>query len=347
MVTKKPQILENLFKKPIKDKGVNMPKFQNYEQNNTQQSDLLFLPEDDGYKYALVVVDIATRLCDAAPLKNKLAKTVLDGFKIIYSRNILKMPKRMEVDDGTEFKGIVAKYFKDNNVYLRVAKPGRHRQQAIVERKNQSIGTLLFKRQLAQELLTGDDSVEWVEDLPKIIEQLNEKAKKIKQLTKNQIIALEPLCEGSTCNLLAIGTKVRTAYENPHDLFGRKLHGKFRSTDIRWNPKERTITNIGIRPGYPPLYELDNDNSVKYTKNQLQVIPKNEQYPDPSYIRGKPATFIIEKILSKKKIKGKWYLEIKWKSYKDSTMEPYKTIKEDQPEMVEQFEQELKAKNKK
>ena len=35
------------------------------------QADLLFLPNDEGYKYALVVVDIGSGLCDAEPLKSK------------------------------------------------------------------------------------------------------------------------------------------------------------------------------------------------------------------------------------------------------------------------------------
>ena len=46
-----------------------MPKFYNLEENHSHQMDILYLPEDKGYKYCLVVIDIATDNFDAQPLK--------------------------------------------------------------------------------------------------------------------------------------------------------------------------------------------------------------------------------------------------------------------------------------
>ena len=70
------QELHNLYKKPKKDKGVNMPHIHSNEINTVQQADILYLPNDNGYKYCLVVVDIGSRLTDAVPLKNKSAEDV-------------------------------------------------------------------------------------------------------------------------------------------------------------------------------------------------------------------------------------------------------------------------------
>ena len=159
------QQLHNLYKKPIKDKGVNMPHFQVLEKNLIHQADILYLPHDNGYKYALVVVDSHDRSVDAEPLKEKDSKTITAAFKKIYSRKILKEPQKIEVDNGTEFKGETKKYFEEIGVAIRTALPGRHRMQAMVERKNQEIGTALSKRMTAQELLTGEESTEWIEDL--------------------------------------------------------------------------------------------------------------------------------------------------------------------------------------
>ena len=60
-------IVTNLTKAPKKDKGVNMPNTLAGKKHAVHQMDLLFLPEDDGYRYALVVVDVATRAMDAEP----------------------------------------------------------------------------------------------------------------------------------------------------------------------------------------------------------------------------------------------------------------------------------------
>ena len=126
----KPQILDRLLQKPFKDKGKNIPHFQPKDENITQQIDLLFLPDDNGYKYALMVADIGgKRKLDAEPLKKKDSASVLTALKAIYSRDILKVPAIVEMDPGSEFKGEVEKWFKSEKVAIRVGKTGRHRQQ--------------------------------------------------------------------------------------------------------------------------------------------------------------------------------------------------------------------------
>lgn len=50
-------MLQNLFKKPKKETRDEMPHFTEKPDMWEQQCDLLFLPEDKGYKYCLVCVD--------------------------------------------------------------------------------------------------------------------------------------------------------------------------------------------------------------------------------------------------------------------------------------------------
>jgi len=50
-------MLRNLYIKPVKDKGINKPHYPEFEDHYMHQADLLFLPHDDDFKYALVVVD--------------------------------------------------------------------------------------------------------------------------------------------------------------------------------------------------------------------------------------------------------------------------------------------------
>lgn len=342
------QELYNLFKKPKKDNYTNTPHFDNtYAPNVDHQADLLFMPEDNGYKYILVVTDIATRLSDVEPLQNKSAEHVKDAFNKIYKRNILKLPESITMDAGSEFKGPVKKWFEDNKVFVRYAKPGRSRQLAMVERTNQFLAKTLFMRMQAQEILTGQPSTEWTEDLADINELLNQKRERNPPPVKE-----DPVCSSQSCELLDVGTKVRVALDKPADyLTNKKLTGKFRVTDIRFNPIIRTIEDILILPNRPPLYILNDVNNpskaehgVSYTRNQLQIVPKDEQAPDTSVIRGKPTTYIIEKILNKKKIKNKWHLLIKYKAFKDPSWQPYNIIKQDAPLLVQKFEQQLKDK---
>ncbi len=144
--TKANKLLNNLLKKPKKDVGPNIPKFLVEKPNISQQADLLFLPNDDSSKYALVVTDLFNSKTDSEPLKNKESNSVKNAFETIYKRNILKMPQVITTDSGSEFKGVVKQYFKDNNVYQRTALSGRHRQVGMVEKAKYKIGFALHKR---------------------------------------------------------------------------------------------------------------------------------------------------------------------------------------------------------
>lgn len=115
----------------------------------------MYLPHDHDYKYALVVVDDCTGLTDAEPMTGREAIDSLNAIKAIYERNILTIPKyRLEVDDGSEFKAEFKKYFQQKNIYLRVAKSGRHRQQGLVEHRYQVLGRAIGMYQTFVELRT-------------------------------------------------------------------------------------------------------------------------------------------------------------------------------------------------
>lgn len=354
---KVPSIVDNLLQVAKKDKCVNMPTFQSaLFENQIQQADLLFLPNDNNYRYALVVVDNYSKMCDAEPIKTKTNDAVLAAFKTIYKRKILTLPTRkIEVDAGTEFKGSVSKYFRDNNVTVRVANTGRHRQQALVERKNQAIGKAIFKRQTHQEVLTGEVSTDWIKDLPTIVKLLNVRAarnlKKQLRKKKKTKISTDPRCSGDACNLIPIDTKVRVALEYPiNPATGERIHGKFRSTDIRFNPAVRVVKDILLTPNQPPMYLLDGNvgrdkiEPVAYTKAQLQIIPSNEKAPNYKAIRGKPKQWVAEKIVGKKKINNKILYKVHWYGFeeKDDTWEPASKLKQEIPDLIKTYESGIK-----
>jgi hypothetical protein len=341
------QELNNLFKRVSKRSKVNTPHYnQTFSPNVTHQADLLTLPVDNDYGFALVVTDIATRISDAEPLKGKSAQEVKDGLESIYERDILEKPIFMVTDSGSEFKGVVQKYLDEHDISHKFTKPGRHTQTSIVERTNQYLAKAFFRRMHAQEILTGEKSVEWVDDLPLFIKALNKRRGRKPPSVPDTVPTT--VCEGDACNLLSIGTKVRVMLEEPIDyVTKKKLSGNFRSTDIRWNPTPRYIRDILLLPGRPPLYLVsdiknDNkvDNTVGYTKNQLQVMLGDEEPPDLKSLRGDPTGFVVENILDRKKENNRVYMLVKMKGRKEPAWKLRSEVNKQVPEMVTQFESE-------
>eukprot|EP01033_Poteriospumella_lacustris_P010245 gene10245-gene11039 len=292
-----------------------MPKTQVFNKNIFHQADILYMPEDKDYKFILVVVDPYDNSVDAEPVKDILSKDndVLKAFKKIYSRKYLDFPNILTLDKGAEFtQEPVKKYFKDNEVYIKYSLTGRSRQLATVERMNQRIGTILLKRMANQELITGEKSKEWVDDLKTLIEYYNEKKKKPLKAE----ISPDPIADEYTGNLLKIGTKVRLQLDFPIDnVKGNRLIGKFRSGDTRWTAKIYKITEVLLKPGFPPMYLTDADDNVARTKNQLQKVSNKEDEPDSRFIRGNPENYIISKILDKKIENGKTFFLVKWRGF--------------------------------
>ena len=67
----KKELLYQLYKAPKRDKINDTPSTQPTSKNAIHQADILYLPNDDGYKYGLTVVDVGSRLTDCEPLKSK------------------------------------------------------------------------------------------------------------------------------------------------------------------------------------------------------------------------------------------------------------------------------------
>lgn len=82
--------------------------------NEVHQADILFTPHDTingkTYKYCLSVIDIASRFKAGEPLLDKSSSSVAKAFTRIYnSRSCpLVWPKFLQVDGGSEFKGVYA-----------------------------------------------------------------------------------------------------------------------------------------------------------------------------------------------------------------------------------------------
>ena len=86
-----------------------------------------------------------------------------------------KYLKVLQTDNGSEFKGEVAKLFEKHNVDIRRATTKyNHKHTAFVEASNKELEKLLFKPMDAQELQNPKKvSKIWVKNLNKIVNKMN------------------------------------------------------------------------------------------------------------------------------------------------------------------------------
>ena len=200
--------------------------------------------------------------------KNKLSSTVMKTLIKIYKRGIVKEPKILSVDAGTEFKDEFEAYCKKNNIILKIAHTNRHRQQSLVEAKNKIIGSNLLNLLNHKELDTGKYSKDWTKHLKPLISLINDNLPK--PITEE--IFTEPILSKNANNImLPIGTKVRIQLDVNKDITGKRLIG-WRSGDIRWSRNIFEIENFVLKAGFPIMYSLKDEINIFRTRQQLQVI---------------------------------------------------------------------------
>ena len=282
------------------------PKFDVPTPNEVHQADLLFLPHDrlgrKTYKYALTVVDVASRFKEAEPLTSKTAAEVADALSRIYKRGPLKWPKLLQVDPGREFMGAVNQLLAKHRVEVRRGRVDIHRDQGIVELFNRTLAERLFGHQQAQELVlmhmrsegSGERSREWVKRLPAVIAALNGEVTRLtgkrprdaikrKQVPQNpssvvpgRLVGLEEVKKPSSVG-------VRFLYQ-PGELEGGQRR---RATDAIWSLQVYRLGRSVTKPGEPVLYYLQGDNAPQrgFVREELLVVPSDTQLPPDGILR--------------------------------------------------------------
>ena len=260
--------------------------------NQIHQADLLFLPHDrvgrKTYRYALVVIDVASRYKDAEPLTSKESHEISKAFTNIYSRK-LKYPKTLIVDPGREFMGDVTKLMNIHNVTIQRSEAGNHRAQAFVERANRTLSERLFSHQYAQEMISDDRSRVWVKRLPAILKTLNstptritgeepDKAIKMKEVDinppkYNRVVGLDEV-------RLPIEVRVR------YLLYPGELEGgeRRRATDPIWSIQVYDISRSVVSSNQPVLYYLLDGPRRGFVREELQVVPYYTELPPNSVL---------------------------------------------------------------
>ena len=253
--------------------------------NDIHQADILYLPHDKfkkkTYKYALNIVDVASRYKGSYQLTTKNSKEVSQAFQWIYENTPLTYLKTLIIDEGSEFRGDTTKLMDKHDVIIQRSDPIQHRSQGIVERFNRTLADRLFTYQYDKELEDPSKSNrEWVFRLQNVVSSLNNEKTRliamrpvdaIKQTLVEQGFS-QPVKEYKE-KLLNIGTKVRYLYE-PGELEGYQYKGerKKRSTDPIWSVDVYKIKDRYVQKHQPTLYYLDGGPKRSFAFEELQQI---------------------------------------------------------------------------
>jgi hypothetical protein len=283
-------------------------------------ADLLELPETKkGFKYLLVVVDLATDEFDIEPITNNKSLTVVDAMKKMFKRRYIKKPyASIRTDGGAEFKDAFDKYCYENNILHKVGVAGRHQQTSNVERLNRELGRLFNGYMNAVEEKTGETFKEWVEVVPKVRTMLNDFRKKPEG---DPFTDIYPTADLTVQSKYKVHDVVYRISEKPLDALGRKQPTQnFRMGDYRWERIPRKIIRVLRYAGKVPIrYILENLPNVAYAENEL--MPAEE----------KQAMYVVQSVKAKRTMNGVKELLIKWKGYKKPSWEKYEDIKKTVP----------------
>ena len=263
------------------------------------QADLLFLPHDKlphgkkVYKYALTVVDVASRYKAAEPLTSKESDEVSKAFQRIYKKGPLKWPQLLHVDPGREFMGSATKIMENNKTSIRRGRVNIHRDQAIVERFNRTLAERLFGYQYAVEMnmkQSDKRSTEWVKRLPEVVSALNNEVtrligKKPSEAIKEKTASSKPATPysrpvGLNEKKLPPQVNVRYLYQ-PGELEG----GGKRATDPIWSLKVYNIEKVVTKPTEPVMYYLFDGPKRDLVCEELMVVPSDTQLPPANALR--------------------------------------------------------------
>ena len=206
-------------------------------------------PENNrGYRYVLVTIDNFSKYGWTVPLKNKIAQTIKDSFENILT-NSKRKPNLIETDRGKEFyNNIFQDFLNKNNIklYSRNSSYGA----VFAERFNRTIRDLLKKIVFEQ----GD--AKWIDVLPTITKQYNNRIHSSTKLTPIQASLKKN--EGYVYkNLLDKRKKVKPKFQINDLVRTADLKKTFSKGDTTsWSYKLYKITEI-INDTIPS-YRLDN-----------------------------------------------------------------------------------------
>jgi hypothetical protein len=315
------------------------PKIQNRVKNNVVlqdnynfMQDLLELPKNkEGYKYLVVLCDIANNAFDIEPIKFKTPKSVLDATLEMFKRKYISKPyASIRTDGGNEFKGVYSKWLYDNNILHKIGV--KNTQLANVERLNGELAYLFNEYMNAKEKATGKVYREWTDVIDVVRHDLN----KLRKIDLSKISYFDqPIFNALKPPTYKVNDFVYYKLQEPENALGNKQETtNFRAGDFRWSNIAKKIVQVIFMNDEPYYrYILSEMPNVSFSEHELRKAVETEE------------TYKLKKIIGKKTEKRKIYYLCWWKNYKkaESTWEPKtELIKDGLKDEIDEYEESIK-----
>jgi len=269
------------------------------------QADLVemreFSESNEGYNYLLCVIDCYSKYAWCIPMKTKTGLETRDAFEKIFD---IDTPNKMHFDEGKEFYNEKVKsLLKERNVEF--YSTASDKKAAIVERFNRTLKGRMWK------YFTANETRKWIDILDKLVDDYNNSFHTTIKMTP--IEARRPENTARVWNNI-YGAYLTAKYETPKFKEGQtvRIH-KYKSVfDKGYLPNftEEFFKIKQVQKGRPIVYKLEDLNGEElkgiFYESELSAYNENEE-----------TTYKIEKVLGKKKIKGKDYVLVKYKGWPD------------------------------
>lgn len=271
-------------------------------------------PYNNNVNYLFTCIDTFTRYAFVRLLRSKHGPVVLEAFKSILEEAV-EPPQMLVLDRGTEFYNVHFQDFcRDNKVFL--YSPDTSIHGAYIERFNRTLQSIIYKYMTENET---NRYIEYTDEqgrsyplMPRFVSTYNNR--------RHRMIGTTPYNAENNPNIhLAIRTRLSRYYETikekkPKFIVGDlvriiKLKGKF---DRGYNERAaREIFKIHeVRTNLKkPLYVLSNFRGDEIIKGRFYQHELTKVGGD---------VYRIEKILKKRKIRGKNQILVKWKGFDES-----------------------------
>jgi len=289
-----------------------------------------------GYKYLFNAVDMSSRYIYSVAMKNKEKDEALKSFKKIYNKS---KTKAVRSDNGSEFTNEPFKdYLEKNGIKQIFGEAGKPQSNGMIERANATI------KELIQKSIEINRKFDWVKNLDKLIENINNSNHRITGFTPNEI---------------------QTAFKNDDNVILDSAHDKelkikkkniskevFEKGDLvrRHQPSDKT-RQVWSNEIYEIVRVYKPKKSYSVYEYKLEGLPdrfKEEELQkivgDPQNRIEKVQTFTVSKLIKPVIKDNKEYYEVQWKGYREHTLEPRENLLEDVPKMVNQYEKKNKIK---
>ena len=286
------------------------------------------------FKYLLIGVDMFSRKVYAYAMKNKSEKAVIDAMK-----KMLKDTKTIKAIRSDNDATFTAKTFTNlmqkkgiKQVFSKASLP---QSNGLVERHNQTL------KRLIQKNIELNEDYDWAKKLSSLVSNINKTVSKSTGTTPNNIE--KEFKENNKEFIQEVYNKEKGVKSKSRSLVEQKF---FIGDRVRiFQPNDKIKSRVWskeiykIDKVYKPktdygVYEYKVDKfSTKFKEEDLQKVITVE-----NRITAEPELFTISKIIKPVIQNNKPAYEVKWKNYKETTIEPRDNLLKDIPKMINLFD---------